>query len=169
MSNGRVNINDVLASAKKDDAQAVEKLFRGFLSEEESVRDCGYLGAMGIVFKEHSFWCVTPIRVCSLRIKNGGELQFSSAYIEHINSDAFYQPSLVALWIILILVTVCTVGIGLLLIPIIIKIFYRYKKSGVVFWCREGIPIYVFSDRNSLSKAQRIAVQIAEAKRLVGA
>ena len=63
MLEGRVNLCGVLANAKKDDPQAAEQLFRGFLSDEETVRDCGYPEAMGFVFKEHIFWCVAPLRV----------------------------------------------------------------------------------------------------------
>lgn len=169
MANGRVNLGELFSKAKVDDSEAVEQLFRGFLAEDEVVSDCGYLGSMGFVFKEHSFWCVTPIRVCSMRVKSGGEMNFTSAYIDHINSDAFYQPSTILLWIIIIVIAIPTFGLGLLLTPLIVRAYFRVKKSGVLFWCREGIPIYVFADRNNLRKAQRIAGQIANSKRLVGA
>lgn len=165
MTNGRVNLKDILVQAKTDDKNAIESLFHGFLSEGETATDCGYLGTMGFIFAEHSFWCVTPLRVCSLRIKRGGEMVFNSGYIEHVNSDAFYQPSLFLLWLLLALIAVSTFGVGLLLSPWIIKAFYKMKKSGVVFWVAQGIPVYVFADRGNLTKAQRLATQIATSKR----
>jgi hypothetical protein len=103
------------------------------------------------------------MRACSLRIKRGGELIFSSGYLSQINSDAFYQPSLILLWIFIAIVVVCTVGIGILLIPWIIRLFYGIKKSGIVFWVREGIPVYIFADRHNLHRAQRVFTLIVGA------
>ncbi len=75
---GKVSIalSDVLKEAKAGNSQAVENLFSGFLAPSEGIRGCGYLGSLGFMFPEHSFWCVTTTRTCSLRIKRGGEVVF---------------------------------------------------------------------------------------------
>lgn len=164
MAQGKVELGQVLSDAITGNKDSVKELFGGFLSDNEQVSECGYLGTLGVIFPEHSFWCVTNSRVCSLRTKRGGEMTFSSGYLEHINSDAFYQPSLFMLWFMIIAIAIPTWGLGLLLTPLIIKQFYNFKKSGAVFWVREGIPIYVFADRQNLKDAQNIAVHIARNK-----
>jgi len=167
MSKGNIDLSDILNGAKAGDSKAVSDIFSGFIGKHEAITGCGYLGTLGFIFPEHSFWCVTDTRACSLRIKRGGELVFSSGYLSHINSDAFYQPSLVMLWVIIAVLAVGTFGVGLLLAPWIVKGFYRTKKSGVVFWVREGIPVYIFADRYNLSKAQQVSILIAEAVKRV--
>lgn len=164
MSSNKVSVKGVLGEAKADNKDAIKQLFSGFLAKGEEINDCGYLGEMGFIFSESSFWCVTPLRVCALRIKKGGELFFQGGYISEIKSDAFYQPSLVMLWIILIIIALSTFGIGLVLTPWIVKSFYKMRKSGVVFWMESGLLVYLFADRSSLKKAQALAVQIAAAK-----
>jgi len=163
MSKGMVSLSSILQEAKADNSEAVAALFSGFLSKGETIRGCGYLGCLGFIFPQHSFWCVTDTRACSLRLKRDGELLFSSGCLAHINSDAFYQPSLLILWVCITLLVVVTFGIGLLLIPIAIRIFYRVKKSGMVFWVREGVGVYIFADRHNLQNAQRASTLIAEA------
>jgi hypothetical protein len=165
MSNGTIDLGQLLRQATTDDKDAVMNLFKGFLADNETITECGYLGTLGLIFTEHSFWCVTSTRVCSLRLKRGGEMTFSSGYLEYINSDAFYQPSLILLWVLIGGVALITWGIGLLLAPLIVKQFYNFKKSGAVFWISEGIPVYIFADRQNLRKAQKIPVHIARNKR----
>jgi hypothetical protein len=163
MSEVAVNLSEVLQEARAGNSEAVEDLFSGFLGQAEVVTDCGYLGSLGFIFPEHSFWCVTDTQACSLRIKRTGQLEFSSGYVIHINSHAFYQPSLIPLWVIIAILMVFTLGLGIVLVPWVVKLYYRFKKSGVVFWVREGIPVYIFADRPNLHKAQRVATLIAEA------
>lgn len=165
MSEPPIDTSKLLARATTNDPKAVSALFSGFMGNEEQLLDCGYLGTLGFIFVEHSFWCVTPYRACSLMIKRGGECSFTSGYLEHINSEAFYQPSLVMLWVVIVIVALFTWGIGLLLTPWIVKNYYKLRKSGVVFWVGQGIPIYVFADRKNLRRAQQVAIQIGKAKK----
>jgi hypothetical protein len=52
--------------------------------------------------------------------------------------------------------TVITFGITLLLLPLTVRLFYRFRKSGLVLWIREGVPVYLFSDRKRLGDANRL-------------
>jgi len=65
---------------------------------------------------------------------------------------------------IIIVFAIITWGVGLLLIPFIEHLYYQIKKSGVVFWIREGVPIYIFADRHNLTNAQEVATLIVSAK-----
>jgi hypothetical protein len=58
--------------------------------------------------------------------------------------------------------------IGFLLIPWVIRVYYRFAKSGCVFFTKEHIPIFIFSDRQSLKDAQRFINVYAEQKRAAG-
>jgi hypothetical protein len=161
MSTGTVELQDTLTKATSGDREAVAQLFQGFFADDEVNVDCGYFGTLGFIFVEHSFWCITDTRICTLRIKRGGEMFFQSCLNEHIKSDAFYQPSLLALWLLIIGVAISTWGIGLLLTPMLVKAYYKTKKSGLVFWVEDGIPpIYIFADRNNLANAQNLSVKI---------
>lgn len=95
---GRLEVKKVVGIAITGYKDAVRELFSGFLSDNEKILGCGYLGSSGFIIKEYSFWCVTNLRACSLRIKRGGEVIFSSGYLESINAEVFYQPSLLMLW-----------------------------------------------------------------------
>jgi hypothetical protein len=44
----------------------------------------------------------------------------------------------------------------LILLPVTIRLYYRFKKSGIVLWIREGLQVYAFIDR----KRMRIANQL---------
>jgi hypothetical protein len=45
--------------------------------------------------------------------------------------------------------------LGVLLLPIIVRLYYRFNKSGLVLWVREGISIVVFIDRKRMINAKR--------------
>ncbi len=74
MSKVNVSLVKAIQDAKDGNTESVAGLFSGFLSKSEKINGCGYLGSLGFIFVEHSFWCVTDTRACSLRIKRGGEL-----------------------------------------------------------------------------------------------
>ncbi len=38
----------------------------------------------------------------------------------------------------------------------ILRLYYRFFKCGLVFWIREGIPLYVFVNRGRLLKANQM-------------
>ncbi|MEM6627219.1 MAG: hypothetical protein AAGB25_01705, partial [Pseudomonadota bacterium] len=102
MSNGRLKLGDVMKDARQGDNDAVKQLFSGFMGHQESVVKCGYLGALGFILPEHSFWCISNKRVCGLLIRAGGRVNFNSGSLDLVNSVAFNQPSLIHLWLFLI-------------------------------------------------------------------
>lgn len=102
MSSGRIQFGEAFGRAKENDREAVEMLFAGFLGENEHVRDCGYLGVVGYIFPDRSFWCLTDKRVCALLIRRGGRVRFTSGFSRLINSMAVRQPSLILLWVLII-------------------------------------------------------------------
>jgi len=44
------------------------------------------------------------------------------------------------------------------------RLFYRFSKCGLVWWIREGVPVYVFSNRSMLTRANHLYRLWAEAR-----
>jgi hypothetical protein len=152
-----VGKGSLASRAKRGDAQALETLFRQFIAPDESVQGASFLGTRGLWgLGIDSYACVTDRRIATIRIGVFGEVEYQDGKTEYLNSAAIYQPSRLLLYLFVAGWTIVTFGIGLLLLPLIVRLFYRYKKSGLVFWVREGIPIYIFSDRKSLVVANRL-------------
>src|SRR5258708_25510918 len=57
-----------------------------------------------------------------------------------------------------VIIANCTLWfvVSLIALPVSVKVFYRLKKCGEVFWIREGICVYLFTNRGSLVKANRL-------------
>lgn len=194
---GRIKLSEVYQRAKANDPSAVHELFAGFLSRGEQVVDCGYLGALGFYFPEHSFWCVTHSRVCGMLVNSSGRVDFTFGFLKALNTGFFHQPSVVKLWITIIMwllfMALCALSLfyyvttllgyavwigatfGLVievlsfwLIPWVERVYYRYSKSGCVFFTRELVPILIFADRKSLKEAQRFISVYADQKRISG-
>jgi hypothetical protein len=194
---GRIKLDDVYRRAKTNDASAVRELFAGFLSRGEQVMDCGYLGALGFLFPEHSFWCVTQSRVCGMLANASGRVDFQFGFLKAVNTGFFHQPSVVNLWITIAvwlvfmgltalsvyayvilflgysvwlgaIFGVLIAALGVWLIPWVIRCYYRYTKSGCVFFTRELVPIFIFADRQRLKEAQRFISVYADEKLRVG-
>lgn len=201
MGDGRIKFGEAFARARQNDREAVEMLFAGFLGENEHVRDCGYLGVVGFIFPDRSFWCLTDKRICGLMIRRGGRVRFTSGFSRLINSMMVRQPSLILLWTIIIawLLFVVTpaalagnqaqwdiqdfllwnFGIDwlpwwtLAFLPAlfllwvtrwIARIYFRLTKTGCTFWIREGIPVYLFADRQNMSETQRLVKLFTDEK-----
>lgn len=130
------------------------------MAEEEPIIDCGCLDRLGFLLGEHRFCCVTPQRVCSLMIKRGGRRTFSSGCLAHINSQTFYQPSLIPLWILITLVALSGFGIGLLLTLWGVRLYGKYNRFGMEFSLAERTRIHVFAERGSFRNAQSAAIAI---------
>ena len=138
----------LLARARAGDESALRTIFRQYLPPEEPVLATRYLGTQGVWgLGTHSFGCVTGRRIASLRVARFGEVVYQDGDLAEMNSGALYQPSRLQLYLFVIVLSVLTVGLGLLLLPLTVRLFYRLKKSGLVVWIREGIPLHVFSDR----------------------
>ncbi|MGK7919084.1 MAG: hypothetical protein AB4080_03635 [Trichodesmium sp.] len=162
----------ILSSATRNDQEALLIMFKQFILEDEEVYYVQYLGRQGIWgVGNHSFACLTERRVADITVGRFGEVTYQDGYLESINSSIIYQPSKLPLYyymgILIILVffifviTILTskvlafliLGIGLLLIPFIVQAYYRLVKCGIVFWVKEGSPIYMFTNRKYLKRA----------------
>jgi len=198
---GRIKFGEAFSRAKKNDRNAIEMLFAGFLGENEVIRDCGYLGIVGILFPDRSFWCLTDKRICALLIRRGGRVRFSAGFSRLINSMAIRQPSLVFLWILIILwlalvvTPIAIVGyfssfqietllsefsflssvpwwavaflpalLTLFMTRWLIRLYFRISKTGCTFWIREGIPVYLFADRQNIVETQRLVKLFTDEK-----
>ena len=102
MASGRIKLGSVMSRARKGDTDAIKQIFAGFVGSRETIVGCGYLGALGYILPEHSFWCVADKRVCGLLIRMGGRVNFRSGFLDLVNSVSFSQPSLISLWLFLI-------------------------------------------------------------------
>jgi hypothetical protein len=166
---GVIKIEESLMQrAKKNEFAAIEKMFRQFLPEDEKVLAAEYLGIKGIWgFGTLSFACVTNHRVAAIRTGHFGEVWFQDGCMEYINSGIIYQPSkfrLYVLYIVSAIVSVGTFGFGLLLLPWAINKYYDWSRCGVVFSIREGVNVYLFTDRDRLIVANRLYRMVMQAR-----
>ena len=99
---GSVKLGDVYQRAKRNDPQAVRQLFMGFLGRNETVTDAGYLGGLGVIFPEHSFWCTTNARICGMVVNAAGRVDFNFCFLKAVDVANFRQPSRVGLWVAII-------------------------------------------------------------------
>jgi tetratricopeptide (TPR) repeat protein len=172
----------VLQRAKQGDAEAISLMFGQFIGPEERILAAEYLGTRGIFgFGTHSFGCVTDRRVADIELGLFGRVLYQDGYLEHVNSSAFFQPSLLLLYASVFaigaggLLTAFNAGLGagvaaltiavtLLLILIVARVYHRFVKSGVLFWVREGVPVYLFANRKRLPQAARVWRICAQAR-----
>lgn len=147
----------LMQRAKKNEFAAIEKMFRQFIPEDETVLAAEYLGVRGMWgIGRFSFACVTNRRVAAIEFGFLNEVIYQDGCMEYINSGVIYQPSKLWLYVVAFLVIVFTFGIGIILLPVVAIIYYRIKKCGLVFWIREGVSVYMFTDRNRLIIANRL-------------
>jgi hypothetical protein len=78
--------------ARQRDTAAITTMFRQFLPTEERLAVVEYLGSIGLLFKTHSFACVTDRRVASLLVRRGGNIEYVDGVIDAVNSAQLYQP-----------------------------------------------------------------------------
>lgn len=139
---------------------AIETMFKQFIPQDEQIAFAEYLGREGIWgLGEHSFGCLTDRRIASIRIKAFGEVLYQDGFLEHINSSIVFQPSKLLLYVIIFFLVVLAIpsfGITLLLVPFAGRMFYSFKKSGVLFVVREGVAVYFFTNRQLLGRANTL-------------
>ena len=123
-------------------------MFQSFMGDDETIISVEYLGKYGVFFKTKSFVCITDKKVASLEYGPFGKIMYSDAFIEEINSGIIFQPSVLSLYIIGIILC-CTV-VGILLLNTWIKFYYKINKSGMVWCVREGVNIYAFANRSKI-------------------
>jgi hypothetical protein len=196
---GSVKLGDVYQRAKMNDPQAVRQLFMGFLGRNETVINAGYLGALGVIFPEHSFWCITNARICGMVVNASGRVDFTFCFLKAVDVANFHQPSRVGLWVTIIfyLLIVALIGSGLIaggvmlgstsggvvlfllgllvfaagiyLVPLVTRFYYRFTKSGCAFYTKEHVYMAILADRNNLKAAQFMLRLFEEQKRTLGA
>lgn len=195
---GSVKLGDAYQRAKRNDGQAVRQLFLGFLGRNETVIDAGYLGALGLIFPEHSFWCITNARICGMVVNASGRVDFTFCFLKAVDVAHFHQPSRVGLWVTIIfyLLIVASISFGLVadgvmrgttpgglvssmigllvfaagiyLVPAVTRFYYRFTKSGCAFFTKEHVYMAILADRHNLKAAQSMLRLFEEQKRTLG-
>ena len=165
----------LLDRAKANDEQALATLFGQFIPNHEQIIDSQYLGVLGMWgVGMHSFAAVTTHRIASIRISILGNVHYQDGALEYINSSALTQPSLLSLYLYMgayfaffaffgifglfrssVAMVLGAVLLSVLLLPIILRLYYRFNKSGLMLWVREGISIIVVIDRKRMINAKR--------------
>lgn len=175
---------NIVDLAKNDDAEALHAIFGQFISPDEKVVWCGYLGKLGLFFGRRSFACLTDKRVADISIGWFGEIVYQDALLEYFNSTVVYQPSRLSLYIWTtialgafvfgaatlvqmmkamdlgslwyVLATPVLLGLLFLMLEVVVRLYYLFSKCGLVLWIKEGISVYIFSDRKLLTKANSL-------------
>jgi len=167
-----------MARAKADDPRALEILFAQFVPPGEQIVETRYMGVIGMWgIGTHSFAAVTTERVASLKIGLFGAVLYQDGSLEYVNSSVIYQPSRLklylpaVLWILItfaaaltytlglggsVIVPLLVLPIALLLVPLVVKLTYRFVKSGLAIWIREGLYVPIFIDRRRITLANRL-------------
>jgi hypothetical protein len=65
------------------------------------------------------------------------------------------QGGVVGLLLAVLLIAV-GLGLGLAVFVSAMKVYHRIEKCGLVWWIREGIGVYVFTDRSKLTRANHL-------------
>ncbi|MGR7025648.1 hypothetical protein [Geodermatophilus sp. URMC 62] len=168
----------VMARAKVDDPRALEILFAQFVPPGEQIVETRYMGVMGMWgIGTHSFAAVTTERVASLTVGLFGAVTYRDGSLEYINSSVIFQPSRLKLylpaaaWVLVtfaaalyytleldgsVIVPLLVLPIALLLVPVVVKLTYRFVKSGLAIWIREGLCVLIFIDRRRITLANRL-------------
>ena len=90
----------LLDRAKDNDLDAITRMFRQFMSPDEEVYFAEYCGLLGFwLFGTHSFACLTNRRLATLQVGAFGRVFYSDGFLEHQNSGAVHQPSLLKLYV----------------------------------------------------------------------
>lgn len=171
----------LLKRAVNNDSDALSTMFRQFIPQDEEIYYAQYLGRKGLLWiGTHSFACFTNKRVADISVGAFGEVIFQDGYLEFINSSVIYQPSKLGLYLLYgfwlfisfilssslysalwwnwgagssLFISIILFGLMLLLTPFLVKSYYGIVKCGIVLWVREGVPVYIFSNRRYLKRA----------------
>jgi len=54
------------------------------------------------------------------------------------------------------LTVVLGTGLGFLTVYLTIQLYHRFNKCGLMWWIREGISVYVFTNRSKMSRANNL-------------
>ena len=139
----------LLKKATLGDKVAIKTMFQNFVSEDDTIMDGYYLGNYGFLFKTKSFVCISDKKIASMQYGPFGQIVYTDAFIEEINSGVIYQPSIFPLYFVGFLL--CITIIGILFLNAWIRLYYQVNKSGLVCVVREGVNIYAFANRSKIN------------------
>jgi hypothetical protein len=181
----------LLDRAKNNDLDAIAKMFRQFMSADEEIYFAEYCGLLGFwIFGTHSFACLSNRRLASLQVGAFGRVLYNDGFLEHHNSGAVHQPSLLKLYLwaffaglfgllvlgisltgavslyeaiggfmgflLSVLLVALGMGLALLTVMITVRVYYSLNKCGLVWWIREGIMVYIFTNRGKMNRANHL-------------
>ena len=168
-------VGSLLGRARRGDEAAMKTMFQQFIPADEKIYMVEYLGTKGIFgIGQHSFGCLTERRVADITVGLFKDVLYQDGYLEHINSAVFHQPSLAGLYfwtavalaaelyVALTAFTLNVLGVALFVLVafltmiVMAKGYYMIRKSGLVLAVREGINVYMFTNRARLMNASRI-------------
>ncbi|MEA5570567.1 hypothetical protein [Calothrix sp. UHCC 0171] len=176
--------SSIIQQAIQDNPDAIATMFQQFLPENESIHLVQYLGLQGLWgFGTHEFACLTDRRIADITVGRFGKINYQDGYLEHINSSYIFQPSKLKLYITVgilfsfpllslisllplfqffgaFLIALILFGVSLLLLPLVVQWYYRFNKCGIVIAVRGGIPIYIFTNRKLLTRANTLCRQM---------
>jgi hypothetical protein len=173
--------SSILNRATQDDVDAIAAMFRQFLPDNEPIHLVQYLGLQGLWgFGTREFACLTDRRIADITVGRFGKVTYQDGYLEHINSSFIFQPSKLKLYLtigglfsfpLIFLLSLLTsqvdfilalifatiiFGFALMLLPLAVQWYYRFNKCGIVIAVRGGIPIYIFTNRKLLTRANAL-------------
>jgi hypothetical protein len=141
----------------RQDPEAIEVLFRQFISDQEPIIFASYFGLKGIWhIGSHSFACLTNRRVASLQIGWLGQVLYHDAYLEECSAVSIRQPSQLLFYLINLIFITATYGLGLLLMPLLVRLYYRIVKSGLIIYVRRVEDVTIFSNRRKIVYINRM-------------
>ena len=70
--------------------------------------------------------------------------------------EAFYETGGVLGLLAALLVVAVGLGASALVFLLTVKAYYRFFKCGLLWWIREGIAVYVFTNRSKLTRANHL-------------
>ena len=178
----RVEIGgSLLERAMLNEKEALTTLFRQFIPPTERIEFAEYFGTDGLLgLGNKSFACLTDRRLASLRVGILGKVWYQDGFLEHTNSGVIHQPSLLGLYILLGFTIILWMFMGtallnvarggfsellsflllLFILPLMlwlaVKLFYARVKCGFVWWVREGIAVYTFTNRSRMRRANHL-------------
>ncbi|NJR17178.1 MAG: hypothetical protein HC785_16645 [Calothrix sp. CSU_2_0] len=172
--------SSIIQLAIQDNTDAIATMFKQFLPENESIQLVQYLGLQGLWgFGTHEFACLTDRRIADITVGRFGKITYQDGYLEHINSSFIFQPSKLKLYLTVgvlfsiplfsfisllplfefvgaFIITLILFGLALILLPLAVQWYYRFNKCGIVIAVRGGIPIYIFTNRRLLTRANTL-------------
>jgi hypothetical protein len=173
--------SSLIQQAVQDDQKAIASMFKQFIPDDETIYFAQYLGLQGLWgIGTREFACLTDRRVADITVGRFGKIDYQDGYLEHINSSFIYQPSKLGLYITTgilftpfavtfiitllnpvnlipgLIASIIWFGIALILLPFIVRLYYRFKKCGIIISVRGGLPVYIFTNRKLLTRANAL-------------